>query len=144
MAKLLTEMAAEIAAAQASHSTLSAEEMETLLERTFKALQRMKAMEEGEAVAPIAEAGELDAAPLDPMKSIQRNKVICIECGKEFKQLSQAHLRSHGLTAKEYRKKHGFTAKQALVAKSLSAQRRKRAKQLGLGERLRKARTKKK
>jgi predicted transcriptional regulator len=144
MAKSLTEMAAEIAAAQASHTTMSADEIEAFLNQTFKALQRMKELEEGaaaEAAVP-AEAPEKELV-LDPKKSIQRNKIICLECGKEFKQLSQAHLKSHGLTAKEYRKKYGFSAKQALAAKSLSAKRRKRAKELGLGERLRSARSKK-
>ena len=68
----------------------------------------------------------------------------CLECGKEFKQLTPTHLKGHGLTPKEYRKKHGFSAKQALVAKNLSAQRRKTAKKLGLGEKLKKARGKKK
>ncbi|MGD9818168.1 MAG: MucR family transcriptional regulator, partial [Desulfomonilaceae bacterium] len=47
---------------------------------------------------------ESAAAPtLDPKKSIQRNKVVCLECGQEFKMLSPKHLKSHGLTGKEYR-----------------------------------------
>jgi predicted transcriptional regulator len=48
-----------------------------------------------------------------------------------------------GFQAREYKKKYGFPSKQALAAKSLSAQRRKRAKELGLGERLKRARAKK-
>ncbi len=144
MAKSLTEMAAEIAAAQASHTTMSADEIEAFLTQTFKALQHMREMEEGAGAVAQVPAEVVEKKEItDPKKSIQRNKIICLECGKEFKQLSQAHLKSHGLTAKEYRKKYGFSAKQALAAKSLSAKRRKRAKELGLGERLRAARGKK-
>jgi len=80
---------------------------------------------------------------VDPFKSVQRNKVICLECGQEFRQLTNAHLKSHGLTAKEYRKKWGLPARYPLVAKALVAKRRKLAKERGLGERLKKAREEK-
>jgi predicted transcriptional regulator len=139
MAKSLTEMAAEIAAAQASHGTMSPEEMGEFLEKTFQTLQHIKSLEEGDAPEPVSEP---EPEVVEPKQSIQRNKVICLECGREFKQLSQAHLKGHGLTAKEYRKKHGFSARQPLAAKSLSAKRRKTAKELGLGERLKKSRKK--
>lgn len=129
MAKSLTEMAAEIVAAQASHAAMSAEEMDAALKKAFDALKSIKAIEEG---------AEAELAPMDPKKSIQRNKVICLECGKEFKQLGNRHLKEHGLDAKEYRKKYGFSARQPLSAKNLSAKRRKTAKALGLGERLQK------
>ena len=129
MAKSLTEMAAEIVAAQASHAAMSAEEMDAALKKAFDALKSIKAIEEGT---------EAELAPMDPWKSIQRNKVICLECGKEFKQLGNRHLEEHGLDSKEYRKKYGFSARQPLSAKNLSAKRRKTAKALGLGERLQK------
>ena len=99
----------------------------------------MKSVEGVESVEVAAELEAPEPKAMDPKQSIQRNKVICLECGKEFKQITQSHLKSHGLTPREYRKKHGFSAKQALVAKNLSAQRRKTAKKLGLGERLAKA-----
>ncbi len=131
MAKSLTEMAAEIVAAQAGHTAMSADEMEAALRKTFDSLKSIKAIEEG--------AAEAEPAAIDPRKSILRNKVICLECGKEFKQLGNRHLKEHGMDAKEYRKKYGFSARQPLAAKSLSARRRKTAKDLGLGERLQEA-----
>ena len=130
MMKSLTEMAAEIVAAQAGHTTMSADEMETALRKAFDSLKSIKAIEEGVEAEP---------APMDPKKSIRRNKVFCLECGKEFKQLGNRHLKEHGLDSKEYRKKYGFSARQPLTAKSLSAKRTKTAKALGLGERLQKA-----
>ena len=130
MNKTLTEMAADIVKAQASHAAMSADEMETALKKAFDSLQSIKAIEEG--------AAEAKPAPLDPKQSIKRTKVICLECGKEFKQLTSKHLKDHGMDAKGYRKKYGFPARQPLSAKSLSAKRRKTAKALGLGEKLQK------
>jgi predicted transcriptional regulator len=139
MTKTLTEMAVEIATAQASHAAMSAEEAEQFLKKTFQALQEMKGLEEGEpgkeqpseALSPLQEM-----ALTNPKKSIQRYKVICLECGKESKVLTNRHLKEHAMDLKEYRKKYGFSARQALTAKTLSAKRRETAKNLGLGEKL--------
>lgn len=140
MAKSLTEMAVEIAAAQASHAKMSPEEVDRFLEVTFKRLKEMKEKEEGREEG-LTQPG---APAVDPLKSVQRNKVICLECGQEFRQLTNAHLKSHGLTAKEYRKKWGLPSRFPLVAKALVAKRRKLAKERGLGERLKRAREQKK
>jgi len=139
MAKSLTEMAVEIAAAQASHAKMSPEEIDKFLEVTFQRLKEMKDNEEGKIEKVPSEA----KLSFDPFKSVQRNKVVCLECGQEFRQLTNAHLKSHGLTAKEYRKKWGLPARYPLVAKALVAKRRKLAKERGLGERLKKAREEK-
>lgn len=53
--------------------------------------------------------------------------------------LSPKHLRSHGLTSREYRKKHGFSARQPLCSKALSEKRSQSGKERGLPENLRKA-----
>ena len=132
MAKSLTEMAAEIVAAQASHAVMAADEMVGALNKTFDALKKIKTIEEGGVGA--------EGPPIDPKKSIQRNYIINLEDGKKYKQLTTRTLAKFGLTPAEYRKKWGFTARQPLAAKSLSAKRRKTAKALGLGEKLQKAR----
>lgn len=133
MAKTLTEMAVELATAQASHSNMSAEEMESFLTKTFQTLKDLKRLEEGDA-AGIEEPAE---PALDPKKSILKNKVICLECGREFKILTSKHLlKEHGMDSKEYRKKYGFSSRQSLAAKSLSAERSATAKKHKLGEKL--------
>jgi len=132
MGKSLTEMASEIVAAQASHSVMAADEMVAALKKTFDALKNIKTIEEG--------GPEVDAPPVDPRKSIQRNYIINLEDGKKYKQLTTRTLAKYGLTPAEYRKKWGFSARQPLASKALSAKRRKTAKALGLGERLQEAR----
>ena len=136
MTKSLTEMAVEIATAQAGHSKMSAEEIDRFLQVTFERLRKMKQLEEG----TLEEAAEEQKIPADPLQSIQRAKVICLECGREFRQLTNAHLKSHGLTSREYKKKWGLPLKQALTAKNLSARRRRLAREMNLAERLRQVR----
>ena len=95
--KTLTEMAVELATAQASHSTMSPEEMESYLKKTFQTLKDLKNLEEGDAVDV-----EKPAVPvLDPKRSILKNKVICLECGQEFKILTNKHLeKEHNMIRK--------------------------------------------
>ena len=72
----------------------------------------------------------------DPQSSIQRNQVLCLECGKAFKLLSNRHLALHDLTPRAYKHKHGIRMTQALSARTLSTRRRKLAKELGMGKQL--------
>jgi predicted transcriptional regulator len=73
---------------------------------------------------------------IDPKSSIQENKVICLECSAEMRQLTVNHLSSHGLTMREYKTKWGFPQRQSLSAISLSKARSKASKKRGLPEKL--------
>ena len=74
MAKSLTQMAADIVAAQASHVSMSADEMDAAIKKVFEALKEIKVIEE----TPAGEAVDDELARLraNPMKSIQRTYVI--------------------------------------------------------------------
>lgn len=135
MSKTLVEMTAEIIQSQIGSKQMTTDEIKAALNDTFQALKTLQ-----DAEAGTVEVEESAAAPtLDPKKSIQRNKVVCLECGQEFKMLSPKHLKSHGLTGKEYRKKYGFSARQPLCAKSLSEKRSASGKERGIPENLKKA-----
>ncbi|MEJ2430779.1 MAG: MucR family transcriptional regulator [Deltaproteobacteria bacterium] len=138
MAKTLTQMAADIVAAQASHVSMSADEMDTALTKVFEALSEIKALEE--LVPAEIVDDKLARLRAKPMKSIQKNYVVNLEDGSKFKQLTAKTLAKFGLTAKEYRKKWGFPARQALSAKTLSERRRNTAKAIGLADKLTAAR----
>jgi len=106
-----------------------------------------KSLQDAEAGGVIETETEVTTSVIDPKKSIQKNKIVCIECGQEFKMLSPKHLTSHGLNSKEYRKKHGLSSRQPLCAKALSEKRSRSGKERGLPANLRtaiEARTKKK
>jgi predicted transcriptional regulator len=138
MAKSLTQMAADIIAAQASHVSMSADEMDAALKKVFEALNQIKVIEETPAGGAVDD--ELAHLRANPIKSIQRTYVINLEDGSKYKQITAKTLAKFGLTAKEYRKKWGFSARQPLSAKALSAKRRKVAKDLGLADKLAAAR----
>lgn len=143
MTKSLVEMTAEIIQSQISSTEMTTDEVKEALKDTFQTLKSLQDIETVGTEIPAEESGPV----MEPKKSIQKNKVVCLECGQEFKMLSPKHLKSHGLNAKEYRKKYGFSARQPLCAKSLSERRSQSGKERGLPPNLRKAieaRTKKK
>lgn len=141
MRKLL-EIAAEIVQAQASVGQMSADNIEQALVKTFTTLQRMQRAEEKgillERGVGIEEmpAEEAALAKKEPRESILDDKIICLECGTEMRQLTTKHLSSHSLTPRDYKKKYGFSLKQPLSAKSLTKARSKAAKKRGLPENL--------
>lgn len=132
MSKSLVEMASEIIAAQARHAPMSPEEISEGVKKVFVILQQLQVLESS-MLSPNEGEG---VGKLTPQDSIQRNRVICLECNKEFKLLSNRHLALHGMNSREYRLKYGLPMRQALSAKSLTLARRKIAKEKGLGEKL--------
>jgi predicted transcriptional regulator len=126
--KTLVEMSAEIVAAQARQRNLSPEEIAESLRKVFITLKQVQQSDNG--IEPE------ETVSRDPQSSIQRNHVLCLECGKTFKLLSNRHLALHNLTPREYKLKYGIRMTQALSARTLSARRRKLAKDLGMGKQL--------
>lgn len=135
MSRSLVEMAADIVQSQSASKAMTTEEVANALQSTYKALQ---ALQGEEARCMAGETG--GAGPgmgITAAKSIQKNKIVCMECGQEFRMLSPKHLKSHELTGRTYREKHGFSLRQPLCAKSLSERRKKAGKDRGLPENLR-------
>ena len=132
MAKLLIELASGITAAQASHTPMTSAEISDEVRYIYKVLQELRTLE---ANIPTSEQ-EPASPPMRALDTIQRNQVICLECNKSFKLLSNRHLALHGLTARNYKVKYGLPLRQPLSAKSLSQMRRKIAKEKGLGAKL--------
>ncbi|MGA2735248.1 MAG: MucR family transcriptional regulator [Syntrophobacteraceae bacterium] len=143
MTKKLIEIASDIVQTQVSLTSMSATDIASSLRQVFRTLQEMQKAEAGGIeLAPTAggagEAPTEDKPVLSPANSIQNDKVICLECGAEVRQLSSKHLVSHGMGQKEYKKKYGFSMRTPLAAKSLTKARSKAAKKRGLPEKLQK------
>ena len=133
MSKSLVEMASEIIVAQVRQAPMSPEEISEGVKKVFVILQQLQGLEAG-MLGPSGEGEGI--GKLTPQDSIQRHRVICLECHKEFKLLSNRHLALHGMNSREYKLKYGLPRRQALSAKSLTLARRKIAKEKGLGEKL--------
>jgi predicted transcriptional regulator len=138
MPKKLIEIASEIVQTQVSKSSMTATDIASSLRQVFGTLHELQRAESGEIELPKTQESPQPRV-LTPQDSIQNDKVICLECGKEMIQLTVRHLSSHGMDQKEYRKKYGFTMKTPLAAKSLTKTRSKSAKKRGLPENLKKA-----
>jgi predicted transcriptional regulator len=139
MDKKLLELAVGIVQAQVALSKMTSEEIEATLLRTYNALHRMEQAENEGRSIHMAEEGvdEPDVKveggeKADPRSSVQEDKVICLECAAEFRQLTANHLRTHGLTPREYKRKWGFPLKQPLAARVLTKLRSRSAKKRGL------------
>ena len=111
---------------------MSPEEISEVVRKVFDILKNLQAMEVGQGENAKTESHE----QMNPQDSIQRNRVICLVCGKEFKLLSNRHLALHNMTSRDYKLKYGLPLRQALSAKSLTQARRRIAKEKGLGAKL--------
>ena len=141
MTRKLYGIAADIVEAQASFAQMSPDSLEQSLSTVFVTLQKMKMAEDGGFLLDVAKPPEerpVEEVPekIDPKKSIQEDKVICLECGAEMRQLTAKHMSSHGFSIREYKIKYGFPQRQSLSSKSLSKARSKAAKKRGLPEKL--------
>ena len=140
MPKKLIEIASEIVQTQVSLTSMTSADIASSLRQVFSTLQELEKAETAginiEVTQPAAE--EVAATKLSPADSIQNDKVICLECGAETRQLTSKHLVAHGMSQKEYRKKYGFSMRTPLAAKSLTKARSKAAKKKGLPEKLQK------
>jgi len=140
MGKKLLELAVDIVHAQASMSKMSGQDIEHALIRVYNTLQKLRiAEEDGYSLAHAHQSFRAVHEPVaaDAGASIQEDRVICMECKAEFRQLTANHLRIHHLTPREYKKKWGFPLKQPLSAKTLTNLRSRSAKKRGLPENLR-------
>lgn len=142
MSKKLLEIAAEIVQNQVSNNPMNSEEIVSSLKYVFTALQTMQKSEvdgtllEGGKGGEEGIAGEKGQERPDAKSSVQDDKIVCLECGAEMRQLTAKHLGAHSLTPREYKQKYGFPLKQPLSAKSLTRARSKAAKKRGLPENL--------
>jgi len=134
MGKSLVEMAADIVQAQSATKSMTQDEIAVALQTTYKTLQALQMNEQFSSAEEPAKTPAL--TDLTPEKSIQKNKIVCLECGQEFKMLSPKHLSSHGLDGRQYRQKYGMKLRQPLCAKALSASRKKAGIDRGIPEEL--------
>ncbi len=86
-----------------------------------------------DALTKLASGEEIREPAVAINKSVTRNGIICLECGKGHKTLKRHLSSGHGLTAEEYRARWGLGRNYPLVAPNYAKQRSKIAKKLGLG-----------
>lgn len=73
----------------------------------------------------------------DPRQAVQEDSIHCLVCGGIFRQLTNTHLRSHGLTADEYKRRFGYNRGRPLMCLALRSLYADRAVRNGLASRIR-------
>jgi hypothetical protein len=55
----------------------------------------------------------------DPRRAVTEEAIVCLLCGGLFRQLTNTHLRGHGMTADEYKRRFGYNRRRALMCAAL-------------------------
>src|SRR5438132_11641797 len=118
------QLVTKIIASYVSHHNLAPEQIPDLItavHRTFDTLSK-----------PAEPQGALTPA-VPVRRSVQRDAVVCLECGWQGKMLRRHLSTRHGLSGEQYLKRWGLASDHPLTAPTYSAQRSTLAKELGLG-----------
>jgi predicted transcriptional regulator len=126
MTQTLLEMAKDLTRSLVETGSLSAENMQDVLQQTHTTLSMLRGQEESGAMTALP---VVDASPVDWRKSIRKHAITCLECGQAMKQLSIRHLRQHELDGRSYRAKYSIPRTQPLSARSTSDRRRQVVRQ---------------
>jgi hypothetical protein len=73
----------------------------------------------------------------DPRQAIQEDSIRCLICAGVFRQLTNTHLRGHGLSAAEYKSRFGYNRGRPLMCRILARMYADRARSAGLAAQIR-------
>src|SRR6266446_7673801 len=115
---------AQIVAAYLRHNQLPTDQLGSLVSTVHEALGNL-----GKAPEPVAE--RTPAVPI--RRSVQRDVVVCLDCGWRGHMLRRHLMTRHGLSPDQYRARWNLRSEHPLIAPEYSQRRSAIAKQLGLG-----------
>ncbi|MCB2088621.1 MAG: MucR family transcriptional regulator [Sphingomonadaceae bacterium] len=125
MTETLITLTSDIVAAHVSNNNVAVEDVPSLITNVYQALSGL-----GETAAPV----EVKPEPAVSIRSsVKKDKIICLECGKDMKMLKRHLMTDHGLTPDEYRARFGLNSDYPMVAPDYAETRRELAKKIGLG-----------
>ena len=114
----------KIIASYVSHHNIGPEQIPELISSVQQSFDRLGQPAEPQGVL----------SPAVPVRrSVQRDHVVCLDCGWKGKMLRRHLSTRHGLTSEEYLKRWGLPSDHPLTAPTYSEQRSTLAKELGLG-----------
>ena len=117
-------LVAKIIASYVSHHSLAPEQIPELIASVHRSFVGLG--QPAEAPATLTPA-------VSVRRSVQRDTVVCLDCGWKGKMLRRHLTTRHGLSADDYLKRWALPGDHPLTAPNYSAQRSTLAKELGLG-----------
>jgi predicted transcriptional regulator len=124
----ITEMTTRIVSAYLANNKVEPDQVPQVIQavaRDLKALQNGEASESAESVQPA----------VNPRKSIGRDHLTCLVCGRKQKALKRHLGKAHDLTPDQYREMFGLRPDYPMVAPNTSRRRSEIAHSIGLGRR---------
>lgn|SRR5689334_17514104 len=79
----------------------------------------------------------LAALRADPRQAVEQDLIRCLVCGSAFRQLTNTHLRAHGMSAEVYKRRFGYNRGRPLMCLALQRLYTERAVKVGLASRIR-------
>lgn len=73
----------------------------------------------------------------DPRRALTEAEVVCLECGRSFRHLTNTHLNTHGLTSETYKQRFGYNMRRALMIGPVRRRHADNASRSGLAARIR-------
>lgn len=133
----LLVLTTDIVASYLEKNVVPAANLSDLIQTVHRSLVGL-AVKVGEVKTPAPE-------PAVPVKrSIQADAISCLECGKRFRSLKRHLSTHHDETPGQYRERWGLPADYPMVAPDYAAARSQLARKMGLGQRAKGSRAKKK
>jgi len=119
-------MTAEVVSAYVENNPVPSSELQKLIADIHGALTRLDG-------GPGAREEEKLVPAVNPKRSVQKDYIVCLECGGKFKSLRRHLSAHHGLEPDEYRARWNLSVDYPMVAPSYAEQRSALAKSMGLG-----------
>jgi predicted transcriptional regulator len=115
---------ARVVAAYLRRNPLPTDQLGSLVSKVHEALGNL-----GKAPEPVAER----TPPVPIRRSVQRDVVVCLDCGWRGHTLRRHLMTRHGISPDQYRARWNLRADHPLIAPEYSQRRSAMAKQLGFG-----------
>lgn len=131
----LIALTSDVVAAYVSNNSISTNDLPELIQIVHGKLSSLAVPEE-------PEVKQVPAVPIK--RSVRKDAILCLECGKGQKMLKRHLASAHGLTPEEYRAKWRLPHDYPMTAPDYVEKRRSLAKQIGLGRKPTKAPAKRK
>lgn len=121
----LLELTTAVVAAYVGNNTVSTNEIPELISSVYGKLS---------ALGTGATEAETTQKPAVPVKrSVKKQALVCLECGRDQKMLKRHLAAAHDMTPEQYRAKWRLPFDYPMVAPDYADKRRELAKQIGLG-----------
>jgi predicted transcriptional regulator len=124
MSETLITLTSDIVAAHVSNNNVTVDEVSTLIENVYGALQGLGTVKQEEVKPEPA---------VSIRASIKPDHLVCLEDGKKMKMLKRHLMTAYGMTPDEYRKRWGLPSDYPMVAPDYAETRRDLAVKIGLG-----------